>query len=899
MMNRFGDIDSSFKKLKPVYGFLNAELVTIERALQPIESQIANLPYFVKIAKKHCHYPSEHGLTHDESASIYIYTMEWGEQSLYCVLNQTLRNENRHLLKVWFPYMKLFDTALNKLPTIKGVVWRGVAADIGKNFHENDKITWWSINSCSSKLNVIKGFLENQKNSTMFLIEAVNGKKLSGYTELESEDEIILKMGTEFHVKCDAMEHPKGSYHVHLIEIDEKALPVPDVPDTPMFKKNKIFIHGLPSSMPEQLLFNILYNEFSTVSRIKIDEEKKIPLIYLYKSKMNEAQLSGYAEITFENEEAVAEAIKKYNRMPVPALNNDPIFVKQSEMKSIALPQSVPNPVPFVPKSASSPPNPVPFVPKSASFSPNSVPFVPKSASSPPNPVPFTPKSASSSPNPVPFVPKSASSSPNPVPFVPKPVPSPPNLVSFVPKSASFSPNSVPFLPKSASSPPNSVPCVPKDQEPEQEESDSTHDTDSIASDLNDVPIFKKNAIFIRGLPSTMTQQLLFNTLDKEFSTVGRIKIDERTQKSSIYFFKSEWNNAELSGCAEITFEKQEAVIEAIKKYDQMPVPALNNARIGVKRSEKKSPAFPKPPFSPPKPKWGKWKQNAITVAGGSGYGQKLNHLNSPFGIFIDKKKNIFIADWWNHRIVEWKYNAKEGQIIAGGNGYGDLMNQLNGPTNMIVDQQNHSIIIADRGNRRVIRWLNQNHQILIQNTDCYGLTMDKNGFLYVSDYAKNEVRRWKMGEYNNEGIVVAGGNGKGNKLNQLNSPGFIFVDGDQSVYVSDRDNHRVMKWRRGAKEGTIVAGGHGYGRNLNQLSKPEGVIVDDLGQIYVADYENHLVMRWCERDEEGEIVVGGNGQGYQSHQLNCPTGLSFDDEGNLYVVDWKNHRIEKFEIVL
>ncbi|CAF1524228.1 unnamed protein product, partial [Adineta steineri] len=73
-MNRFSDIDCSFKKLPPVYGFLNAELVTIEKALQPIESQIANLPRFIKIAKKHCHYPSEHGLTHDESASIYIYT---------------------------------------------------------------------------------------------------------------------------------------------------------------------------------------------------------------------------------------------------------------------------------------------------------------------------------------------------------------------------------------------------------------------------------------------------------------------------------------------------------------------------------------------------------------------------------------------------------------------------------------------------------------------------------------------------------------------------------------------------------------------------------------------------------------------------------------------------------
>ncbi|CAF3734746.1 unnamed protein product, partial [Adineta steineri] len=158
------------------------------------------------------------------------------------------------------------------------------------------------------------------------------------------------------------------------------------------------------------------------------------------------------------------------------------------------------------------------------------------------------------------------------------------------------------------------------------------------------------------------------------------------------------------------------------------------------------------------------------------------------------------------------------------------------------------------------------------ENIDCCGLAMDKYGFLYVSDCVKNEVRRWKMEEYNNEGIVVAGGNGKGNQLNQLDFPNFIFVDEDQSVYVSDSSNHRVMKWRKEVKEGRIIAGGN--------------------------DFENDRVMRWCEEKEEGEIVVGGNGRGYQYNQLNGPIGLSFDDEGKLYVVDNLNHRIQKFEII-
>ncbi|CAF1493277.1 unnamed protein product, partial [Adineta steineri] len=293
------------------------------------------------------------------------------------------------------------------------------------------------------------------------------------------------------------------------------------------------------------------------------------------------------------------------------------------------------------------------------------------------------------------------------------------------------------------------------------------------------------------------------------------------------------------------------------------------------------------------------WKQNGITVAGGNGDGEELNQLNSPFGISVDKNKNIFIADSTNHRIVEWKHNAKKGQIIAGGNGQGNQMDQLNYPTDVIVDQQNHSIIIADTRNRRVIQWLNQNQQILIDNIDCFALAMDKHGFFYVSDTLKHEVRRWKMGEYNNEGIIVAGGNGEGAQLNQLYLPGFIFADEEQSVYVSDRNNHRVMKWIKDARTGRIVAGGNDQGENLNQLSLPAGVVVDDFGQIHVVDCYNNRVMRWCEGKEDGEIIVGGNGEGEQSNQLNGPSGFSFDDEGNLYVANIWNHRIQKFEIIV
>ncbi len=98
----------------------------------------------------------------------------------------------------------------------------------------------------------------------------------------------------------------------------------------------------------------------------------------------------------------------------------------------------------------------------------------------------------------------------------------------------------------------------------------------------------------------------------------------------------------------------------------------------------------------------------------------------------------LFIADSGNDRIVEWKPNATNGRIVAGRDEQGNQTNQLNGPTDVIVDQENHSLIITDKGNRRVMRWSLQNltgqGQILPADSGCWGLIMDKNGSLYVSD---------------------------------------------------------------------------------------------------------------------------------------------------------------------
>ncbi|CAF5047187.1 unnamed protein product [Rotaria sp. Silwood1] len=294
-----------------------------------------------------------------------------------------------------------------------------------------------------------------------------------------------------------------------------------------------------------------------------------------------------------------------------------------------------------------------------------------------------------------------------------------------------------------------------------------------------------------------------------------------------------------------------------------------------------------------------KWAQNGITVVGGNGRGSKINQLNSPFGLYVDEDQTIYVADCRNHRIVEWKSGATNGKVVAGGNGQGHEAHQLNNPFDVIIDKESDSLIISDWGNNRVVRWPRRNGthgKTIIWNIACVGLTMDDNGSLYVVDVGKHEVRRYKIGD--TQGTVVAGGNGKGNRLDQLSYPQYVFVDRDHSVYVSDWENHRVMKWEERAKQGIIVAGGQGQGNSLTQLNDPEGVVVDQLGTVYVADLGNHRIMRWPKGATQGSVIVGKNGYGAQSNQLACPIGLSFDRHGNLYVAEWGNNRVQKFNIV-
>uniref|UniRef100_A0A7S0AJ71 BTB domain-containing protein n=1 Tax=Pyrodinium bahamense TaxID=73915 RepID=A0A7S0AJ71_9DINO len=104
--------------------------------------------------------------------------------------------------------------------------------------------------------------------------------------------------------------------------------------------------------------------------------------------------------------------------------------------------------------------------------------------------------------------------------------------------------------------------------------------------------------------------------------------------------------------------------------------------------------------------RWDPGATEGVTVAGGHGCGAGLHQLNHPGGIWALDDGTLFIADTGNHRIMKWKDGAEAGITAAGGCGPGDGLHQLREPLDVAVEAPAGSLLVADLGNARVVRWV-------------------------------------------------------------------------------------------------------------------------------------------------------------------------------------------------
>ncbi|CAF1500300.1 unnamed protein product [Rotaria magnacalcarata] len=229
MSSRFYDIEPVNKQ--PAIGeYLICKLVSLEEAVVPVSHIVMDIIKYAASAKLACKAPSEN-LTCDESAAIYLYTME---TECYSKMNKALRLNLMEGVKPWFLYLKLLHTALNKLPCQKLLVWRGITGDVSLNYSKNTKFTWAGVSSASTDISVLHCFLPNNTHCTLFSINSRYGKSVVKHSAMPNECEIILMPGTRLRVK-GILHKPS----LTIIQLEEE--------NNPKFKSNLAVLPGIKS----------------------------------------------------------------------------------------------------------------------------------------------------------------------------------------------------------------------------------------------------------------------------------------------------------------------------------------------------------------------------------------------------------------------------------------------------------------------------------------------------------------------------------------------------------------------------------------------------------------------------------------------------------------------------
>jgi len=319
------------------------------------------------------------------------------------------------------------------------------------------------------------------------------------------------------------------------------------------------------------------------------------------------------------------------------------------------------------------------------------------------------------------------------------------------------------------------------------------------------------------------------------------------------------------------------------------------------------------------------------TVAGngnagysGDGVSATSTDLNNPFGVALDKNGNIYIADTGNNRIRV--VNVGTSPLTLAG----------------VVIQPGTIGTVAGNGNSG---FSGDGGAATSATLTPYGVAVDTNGTIYISDTANYRVRAVNTGT---SVISVANVTIQPGKIETVAGNGSNTASGDNgpatgagvypwalavrngNIYIADTANNRIRVVDGGTSPVTVgnvtiqpgniatVAGNGNYGIGgdggsaLNvEFEFPYGVAVDNNGNIYICDTYNRFIHAvnagttpvtiGTVTIQPGDIaVVAGIGSyGFRGDGLPAttaefadPDAVQVDSFGNFYISDTENERI-------
>lgn len=330
------------------------------------------------------------------------------------------------------------------------------------------------------------------------------------------------------------------------------------------------------------------------------------------------------------------------------------------------------------------------------------------------------------------------------------------------------------------------------------------------------------------------------------------------------------------------------------------------------------------------------WAGTAQVSGTADGNGSNAR-FNLPLGLAADAAGTLYVADCSNQavRSVSLTQDVTTLAGTPGTAGYIDgapTTARFRCPSGLVVDGTGTNLYVADSNNHSVRRIALPSGTVSTYASTPgpggsaaqvgavdgpvasarfgrpYGLALDQNGDLVVTDFGNVEIRHIDL--VNNVVSTLAGSIGGRGYLDdtgtaaRFNDPHNIAIDTSGNIYVSDYANAVIRKVTPGGVVSTL-AGSPGSTGSANgtgaaaRFGGPRGLSVDAAGNVFVADAANNMIRRITPAGVVSTFAGAPNTNGYvdatgAAARFSNPVAVVVDGNGNVYVSDFGNNAIRK-----
>lgn len=276
--------------------------------------------------------------------------------------------------------------------------------------------------------------------------------------------------------------------------------------------------------------------------------------------------------------------------------------------------------------------------------------------------------------------------------------------------------------------------------------------------------------------------------------------------------------------------------------------------------------------------------------------GLSQTKFNFPRGVAVDAATGkVFVSDAVNDRVLRFASSASlaTGAAAEAVLGQSDFVSGasataqtgMNSPTGICVDSSGR-LWVADRGNHRVLRF--ESAATKVSGSPADGVLGQ---VLFTT------------------AVSAAGATG-------MNGPGGVATNSTGTLWVTDKDNNRVLRFDNAALKANGAAADSVLGQPdfatvtsstmVNKMATPFDVAISSADVLWVSDQANNRVLRF---DGAASLGIGApangvlgqtdfvtNTGGTTAAKFQFSLGLDLDSSGALYVADFNNNRVLIFK---